>query len=173
MANTQGRELSSVFDFLLAQSRKRFDDLYGRSRLTAAEPVTSAKGSAAGAPASPAPPRGEARAGVSPRLTLPPRLDPESAAARRLNERFGKDWRYEVIEQQRDGDEAIVLCKLFLGKEGAVRTQFGRAKISAGPVVGTSGDVRFRLDTADAEEDERNAFRLAVEAALMNCIDLT
>ena len=33
--------------------------------------------------------------------------------------------------QQRDGDEAIVLCKLFLGKDGAVRTQFGRAKILA------------------------------------------
>ncbi len=49
---------------------------------------------------------------------------------RRLNERFGNDWRYEIAEQQRAGDEAIVLCKLILGKDGAVRTQFGRAKIS-------------------------------------------
>ena len=100
------------------------------------------------------------------------RLDPDSPVARRLNERFGNDWRYEIAEQQRDGDEAIVLCKLILGKEGAVRTQFGRAKISQGPVVGASGDVRFKLGVAGAEQDERDAFRRAAEAALMNCVDL-
>ena len=61
---------------------------------------------------------------------------------RRLNERFGNDWRYEIAEQQRDGDEAIVLCKLVLGKDGAVRTHFGRARISEGPVAGASGGVR-------------------------------
>ena len=161
MANTQGRELSSVFDDMLAQNKKRFDDLYGRGRTGAVSPVATV---------APVPP-GRASA-TSLRITPPPPLDPHSAAARRLDERFGKDWRYEVVEQQRDGDEAIVLCRLFLGKDGAVRTQFGRAKISQGPVVGASGDVRFRLNVTGAEEDERKAFGLAVEMALMNCIGL-
>ena len=67
------------------------------------------------------------------RARMPRAVDPARSGLRRrragLNERFGSDWRYEVAEQQRDGDEAIVLCKLTFGKEGAVRTQFGRAKI--------------------------------------------
>jgi hypothetical protein len=163
MANTQGRELSSVFDDMLAQNKKRFDDLYGRHRGTAAVP-----------PAAPNKPVAAERASsASPRVMPPPGLDPDSAAARRLNERFGNDWHYEIVEQRRDGDEVIVLCRLFLGKEGAVRAQFGRAKISQGPVSGASGDVRFRLGTAGAGEDERRAFRLATEVALMNCIELT
>ncbi len=163
MANTKGRELSSVFDDMLAQNKKRFDDLSGRDRRTAAVPPAAAN----------EPVAAESASSASPHAAPQPRLDPDSAAARRLNERFGKDWRYEVVEQKRDGDEAIVLCKLVLGKEGAVRTQFGRAKISQGPVVGASGDVRFRLDIAHAEQNERDAFRLAIEAALMNCIELT
>ena len=163
MANTQGRELSSVFDDMLAQNKKRFDDLYGRDRRSAAPPSAATNKPVTAERASPA----------SPHVTPPPRLDPASAAARRLNERFGNDWRYEIVEQRRDGDEAIVLCRLFLGKEGAVRAQFGRAKISQGPVAGTTGDVRFRLGTAGGGQDERDAFRLATEAALMNCIDLT
>ena len=89
-----------------------------------------------------------------------------------MNERFGNDWRYEITEQRRDGDEAIVLGKLFLGKEGAVRSQFGRAKISEGPVAGHSGGVRFKIGSAGAEQGERDAFRRATEAALMNCADL-
>jgi hypothetical protein len=160
MANTQGREPSSVFDDMLAQSKRRLDELYDRGRRIGGGPLPAA-GATPG------------RERTPPQSPAPlPGLDPDSAAARRLNERFGKDWRYEVVEQKRDGNEAIALCKLFLGKEGAVRTQFGRAKISQGPVLGTSGDVRFRLDTGRAEQDERDAFRLAVEAALMNCIDL-
>lgn len=163
MANTQGRELSSVFDDMLAQNKKRFDDLYGRERGTAAVPPAAAS----------KPVAAQRAPSAAPRNTPSPRLDPDSAAARRLNERFGNDWRYEIVEQSRDGDEAIVLCRLFLGKEGAVRAQFGRAKISQGPVAGASGDVRFRLGTAGGGQDERDAFRLATEAALVNCIDLT
>ncbi len=100
------------------------------------------------------------------------RPDPDSPVTRVLNERFGNDWRYEITEQRRDGDEAIVLCKLFLGKEGAVRSQFGRARISEGPVAGVSGGVRFKIGSAGTEKGERDAFRRATEAALMNCADL-
>lgn len=155
MANTQRPDLSSVFDDMLAKSKRQFDDLYqGRvghgdsgarpSRTTGGRPGTKSVG----------------------------RLDAESPAVRRLNDRFGNDWRFEIAKEQRDGDEAIVLCRLVLGKEGAVRTQFGRAKISQGPVVGASGGMRFKLNAAGAAQDEREAFRRATEAALMNCADL-
>ncbi len=100
------------------------------------------------------------------------RLGADSPAARRLNERFGSDWRYEVAEQTRDGDEAIVLGKLTFGRDNAVRTQFGRARISGDPVAATSGGVRFKIGGSGTEQDERDAFRRAAEAALMNCVDL-
>ena len=107
-----------------------------------------------------------------PPAPFPPSVDPDSAAARWLNERFGSDWRYEISEQKRDGDEAIVLGKLTFGRESAVRTQFGRAKISGDPVAASSGGVRFKIGGAGSEQDEREAFRRAAEAALTNCVDL-
>jgi len=162
MANPRPRELSSVFDEMLAQNKKRFDDLY-RSR----QPP-------AGMPAGGAKPSAEQGRGASllPISATSARLEDDSPAARRLNERFGDDWRYEVAEQRRDADEAIVLCKLTFGKAGTVRTQFGRARIPGGLVAGASGGVPFKLGHADVGQDERDAFRRATEAALMNCIDL-
>jgi hypothetical protein len=160
MANTQRPELSSVFDDMLAQSKQQFDNLYRGGR-----PSTS------GSPASTYGPVGsQATAVPSPAASA--QLDSGSAAARRLNERFGNDWRYEIAEKQRDGNEAIVLCKLILGKDGAVRAQFGSAKISEGPAAGASNGVRFKVGAASAEQDERDAFRRATEAALTNCIDI-
>jgi hypothetical protein len=158
MADTQRPALSSVFEDMLAQNKRQFDDLYRSPRSGTAAP-SHAGWDRAKVPASAAPPSA--------------RLDPDSPAARRLNERFGDNWRYEIAEQQRAGEEAIVLCKLIFGKQGAVRTQFGRARLAHGPVAGASGQVRFRLGAAGADRDERDAFRRATEAALMNCIDLT
>ena len=162
MADPQRPEFSSVFDDMLVQNRKRFDDLFRGGRAPAGEPPA---GSAAFAGLS-----GKGR----PIAAAPSvRADQDSAVVRLLNERFGNDWRYEISEQRRADDEVIVLCKLVLGKDGAVRTQFGRAKISEGPVGGVSGGVRFRIGSEDAEYGERDAFRRATEAALMNCADLT
>lgn len=162
MANPQRPELSSVFDDMLVQNKKRLDDLYRGGYSHPGEAAAAAKG-----------PVGQERSTVpSPAATPAARHDQDSPAARRLNERVGNDWRYEIAEQQRGGDEAIVLCKLTFGKEGAVRTQFGRANISEGPVAGASGGVQFKVGVAGAEQAERDAFRRATEAALMNCIDL-
>ena len=99
-----------------------------------------------------------------------PGLDPDSPVLRRLRDRVGNDWRFEITGRQRVGDEAIVLGKLTVGKD-AVRTQFGRAAISPAPVAGASGNVKFKLAAA-GEPDEREAFRRATEAALSNCVDL-
>ncbi len=160
MANMQRPELSSVFDDMLAQNKKRFDELYRDERSHAGKAAAALKG-----------PFGKQTSAFHSPATAPgAKLDPHSPAARRLRERFGDDWRYEITEQRRVGDEAIVLCKLILGKDSAVRTQFGRANISEGPVNGASGGVRFRV--AGAGQDDRDAFRRATEAALINCVDL-
>lgn len=148
-----------MFDDMLAQSRERFDELYpGRFSRAGGSPVPSSARvtTAARAPAG----------------SLPSEVDPDSAAARWLNEHFGVNWRYEVAAQRREGDEAIVLGKLIFGRDNAIRTQFGRARITGDAVPATSGGLRFKLGVTGSEQDERNAFRRAAEAALSNCIDL-
>ena len=161
MVETRRTALSSLFDDMLAQTRKQFDDLYrgglgrgGERAANAAPPLAIARDSAL--------------RGAKPSALLDPASSP---AVRRMNERFGSDWGYEITDERREGDEAIVLCKLTFGKDGAARTQFGRATFSSGAVTGTSGGVRFKLGSS-AEAEERDAFRRAAEAALMNCIEL-
>jgi hypothetical protein len=160
MAETRRPEHSSAFDDMLAQTKKQFDDLY-RGPRRAGERAASAE--------APATDRDSGARTAKPSG----RLDASSSPAVRLmNERFGNDWRYEISEQRREAGEAIVLCRLTFGKDGAVRTQFGRAALSSGPVTGASDGVRFRVDTSASEADERDALRRAAEAALMNCIEL-
>jgi hypothetical protein len=161
MAETKRSELSALFDDMLTRSRKQFDDLYrgglrrGGERAADARPPAADRASSSRA----------AKASALPDASSSP-------AVRRMNERFGSDWRYELAEQRRESGEAIVLCKLTFGKDGAVRTQFGRAAFSSGAVSGAADGVRFKLGTGSAEADERDAFRRAAEAALMNCIAL-
>jgi hypothetical protein len=161
MASTPRPELSSAFDDMLAQTRKRFDDLYRGGQPQAG---------AAAAPAAPFVSRGPTTAARAPAASS--KIAADSPAARRLNERFGDAWRYEVAQETRDGDEAIVLGRLTFGRDNAIRTQFGRARISGNPVAAASGGVRFKIGGAGTAADEREAFRRAAEAALMNCVDL-
>lgn len=162
MAETKRPELSSLFDDMLAQSRKQFDDLYRGGLRRGGERAADTR-----------PPAAAHRDSSSRAATASALLDASSSPAmRRMNERFGKDWRFEIAEQRREGSEAIVLCKLTFGKDGAVRTQFGRAAFSSGAVAGAADGVRFKLGTGSAEAQERDAFRRAAEAALMNCIEL-
>ena len=155
-------QLSSAFDKMLAQSKKRFDDLYDRER-----PV--ARASLGVAPTRSV--QSWDRLGSAAK-TSTIALDPKSPAFHRLNERFGDgSWSFEIAEQQRDGDEAIVLGRLIIGKEGTVRTQFGRATIGAKAVAGASGGLNFKLGDG-GNTDERDAFRRAAEAALISCAEL-
>jgi hypothetical protein len=161
MASTPRPRLSSAFNGMLAPTKKRFDDLYRAGEPQTREPAASAKPFVGRAAAAPARARDASL-----------KIGTDSPAARRLNERFGSDWRFEIGEETRDGDEAIVLGKLSFGRDNAVRTQFGRARISGNPVAATSGGVRFKIGGSGTEADVRDAFRRAAEAALMNCIDL-
>jgi hypothetical protein len=161
MAETRRSELSSLFDDMLTQSRKQFDDLY-RGGLHHSERAADTRAPVAADRDS------SSRAAKTSTL-----LDASSSpAVRRMNERFGSDWRYEITEQRRESGEAIVLCKLTFGKDGAARTQFGRAAFSSGAVTGAADGVRFSLGAGSSAADERDAFRRAAEAALMNCIEL-
>jgi hypothetical protein len=160
MANASRRDLSSAFDDMLSKSRKSLDELYrgGSGSSRAASVFRTSQVSDAGVS------RTAAGGATS-------ELGADSIAVRTLNERLGRDWRYEISERKRDGDEAIVLCKLILGKDGASRAQFGRAIISSVAVAGASGGVAFKVSGGDAGS-ERDAFRRATEAALMNCADI-
>jgi hypothetical protein len=158
---TQRPQLSSVFDDMLVQSKERFDDLYrgGFARTGSSKEAKPFAGRAA----SP----GRAAAGFT-----SAKISPDSAPARWLNEHFGADWRYEVATERREGDEAIVVGKLTFGRDKAIRTQFGRARIGGEALAATSGGVRFKLGSAGSAQDEGEAFRRAAEAALSNCVDL-
>jgi hypothetical protein len=160
MANTPRPQLSSAFDDLLAQGRKHLDDLYCGGQPPTGKRVESATlfGNR------------EIAAREPSVASIGPGAD--SAAARMLDERFGHEWHFQIAEQTRDGDDVIVLGKLTFSKGNAVRTQRGRARISPSPVAGTSGGVRFEVGGFVTEQDERDAFRRAAEAALTNCIDL-
>jgi hypothetical protein len=155
-------QLSSAFDDMLAQSKQRFDDLYRGGLSRAGSPSAPGRPPIAGAmPA--------ARAGTG---TLAAKIEPDSAPARWLNDHFGTNWRYEIAFQKREGDEAIVLGKLTFGRESAIRTQFGRAKIAGDAMTASSAGLRFKIGGTGSEQDEREAFRRAAEAALSNCVDL-
>jgi hypothetical protein len=161
MAGATQKGLSSVFDEIVAKNKKRFDDLFAGEG--AGSNVLAATKSFPGG----------GRDTATHHAASQPLPDPASSVAvRRLKERFGNDWRYEIADRQRDGDEAIVLCKLTFGKEGAARAQFGRATLSQGSVAGASDGVRFTSGALGAESGEADAFRRATEAALMSCLDL-
>ena len=147
---------------MLAQSKKTLDDLYRGGLSRSGSPFAQPKPSSAG-PATPA----QAVTGAN-----TAKIDPDLASALWLNERFGGNWRYEITAQKREGDEAIVLGKLTFGRDGAIRTQFGRAKIAGDAVAASSGGLRFKIGGAGSAQDEREAFRRAAEAALSNCVDL-
>jgi hypothetical protein len=147
---------------MLAQSKKRFGNLYGGGFSRVGESSAQARPFAVR----------ETSADKPAARALAAKIDPESAAARWLNEHFGNNWRYEIATQEREGDEAIVLGKLTFGRESAVRTQFGRARIAGDAVAAASGGLRFKVGATGSEQDEREAFRRAAEAALSNCVDL-
>jgi len=151
MAERRQSPLSAALDDMLAENRKRFDALRRGPSLL---------------------PRAPAEAGA-PQPAAAPRLDAASSpAVRRLNERFGDGWRFEIAARHREGGEVIVMVKLVIDKDGTVKTQFGRAKLDGGPVEGKSGGLSFRLAGQAGDEAEVDAYRRAAEAALMKCAEL-
>ena len=139
--------LASVLDDMVAQNKARLDALLRR-------PTSAGQGP------------------VLPNTNVS-RLDPASSEpVRHLNQRFGDGWHYEIAAQHCEGGEAIVLVKLTIAKTGAVKSQFGRAKLGGGPVEGKSGGVSFRLADNPSHDMEADAYRRAAEEALTRCAEL-
>jgi len=156
MASGQRSPLSTLFDAMLVHNKERLDALLRDDRSGQRGDDGARAAATHGSGAAP-----DAALDVA-----------NSATARYLNERFANRWHYEIAERHRVGDEAIVMCKLFVKDHGGVKTQFGRAPIAAASVAGRSGTVRFRLALSAAERNEEDAYRRAAENALTNCVKL-
>ena len=143
---TVGRELTESFDELLEGNRQELESLYNRSS-------TSSEGP--GGNDSVAPVR--ERAGIK-------RFDKdelaETDAADWLDRHYPGEWRHDVRDRRREGNELVVLCRFELPGYGIRRTQFGLAEIDqpASPSQGTE------------REAEETAYRQAIDDALRWCI---
>ncbi len=150
------KSLTAAFDDMLRDSRQKFEILSGR----------------------PAPAAAESTASLSPAEAAP---GPVSPAERRLAERFGEDWRYEVVERRRDGGEVTVLCKVTAQEGAVVKSQFGSAHLDdarAGrSIAGNADGVAFSLVLQEGAEGSvfataEAAYARAIEHALGKCADL-
>ena len=169
---------SSAFDDLLERSRRELDALSGGSGAPALSPTSLAStGPTATAARSAVP-------GTAARATRAPSPPSRSPAERALDKKLGQDWRYEVLDRTREGNEVVVRCRVTAPSRGVSRTWHGSAPWYSGGrggtsgMAGTAGNVRFSLgagtgsDTRDPIRAEREAERQAVESALAACARL-
>ena len=178
---------TSPFDDLLDRNRRELDALYeSTGRAASSRPGRPGRASAAPAASGPTPDPGAGAAGRASRepdrpapaegsATVPPPA--ASPAERRLDERYGDGWRFDVTSRRRERDEVIVVGTLRLPGSGGVRTQFGSARIAAGggATSGSAGGVAFSFGGASGERPlaaEEAAFERAREDALANCAAL-
>lgn len=173
--------LSSPFDDMLEQNRKRFEEL-SRGLAGAPAPRPGAERDRwrpTPADAGQAPPirPTPAAAPAAPKPTAIRPTDP----IRFLDDRYGKAWRYEVTERRREGDEAVVRCRLVIEDPNVTVTRSGRARIdragAAREVSGSADGVAFRLRTDDGSPSAAPgdlvdaAFDRAVAHALAKCVE--
>lgn len=174
MAGDRLNGFSSAFDDALAQNRRQLDELLNKSQSSTAvsqraRPSTRTQIT----PPQAARPRSATAthtSGIDAR-----RFDADaSAAVQRLQARFGNDWRYDIVEQFREGDECIVRCLVTIPSSGVNKSQFGAAHIGGTSVSGAADGVSFSLQVRDAaaqsaQAAEQSAFQQAVEDALTRC----
>ena len=147
-SSSSSTSAASSFDEMLERNRRELDGMYGGIAWTD--------------PREAAPPPGAAVA---------------SPVVRQLNQRFGDEWRYEITERRRDGDEVVVLCRLTLPERNVTKAQFGLARIGragAGAAVrGSAGGVSFTLGAGEsgwlAGDSEDAAYERAADDALAKC----
>ena len=106
----------------------------------------------------------------------------KSEAVRRLNERFGDGWDYEIRERRREGDEMIVLCRVTVPEKELSKEQFGRARLRrAGEtetIAGRANGIPFSMPLLRAKppgaaaNPEEEAFKEAAQNALARCVEL-
>ena len=144
-----GRELTESFDELLEGNRQELEALYNRQNDSSKDTVNS------GTSDSDAPSRqhGEIRRFNKDELA-------EIDAAGWLDRYYPGEWKYDVKDRRREGNELVVLCRFELPDYGIRRTQFGMAEIE-----------RTNSPPQNTErEAEETAYRQAIDNALRWCI---
>ena len=144
-----GRELTESFDQLLEGNRQELEALYNRQSDSSKDTVGS------GTSDSDTPPHehGNIKQFDKGELT-------EMGAADWLDRHYPGEWRYDVRDRKKEGNELVVLCRVELPSYGIRRTQFGMAEIG-------------RTNSPDQNterEDEETAYRQAIDNALRWCI---
>ncbi|MEE8433629.1 MAG: hypothetical protein V3S64_02465 [bacterium] len=190
MADDKMTGFSSAFDALMERTRQRFEDhsagtfnrvpdrAAGSATLRAVPSATVPPSPPASVVSPPKPPEISTRASSIEAPPKPKRR--KSEAARRLNERFGEGWSYQVTERRREGDELIVLCRVDIPDKDISKTQFGSAKVlkpgERFTLQGTTDGVPFGIAVGRGAPVTRNpeesAFRRAVDVALAKCAEL-
>lgn len=175
MADDKMTGFSSAFDGLMDRTRKRFEE---HSAGTFNRVPDRDIGSAV-LPSAPAviPPTSPPPVSAQP---PPKRKRRKSEAVRRLNERFGEGWSYEVTERRREGDELIVLCRVDIPDKEISKTQFGSARVLKpgerftlrGTVDGVPIGIAVGRGAPVTRDPEESAFRRAVDVALAKCAEL-
>ncbi len=79
-----------------------------------------------------------------------------------LDRHFSDQWRCQIRDRRREGDEIVVLCCLELSGQDSRKAQFGSARIEP-PVPGVYRNER---------ETEEAAYQEAVDDALGRCVQL-
>ena len=144
-----GRELTESFDELLEGNRQELEALYNRQSDSSKDTV----GSGTSDSDAPSGQHGKIRRFNKDELT-------EIDAADWLDRYYPGEWKYDVKDRRREGNELVVLCRFELPGYGVRRTQFGMAEIE-------------RADTAShntEREAEETAYRQAIDNALRWCI---
>ena len=144
-----GRELTESFDILLEGNRQELEALYNRPSDSSKDPM----GSGASDSDLPLRERAEIRRFDKDELA---KID----AADWLDHYYPGEWKYDVKDRKREGNELVVLCRFELPGYGIRRTQFGMAKIE-----------RTNSPHQNTErEAEETAYRQAIDNALRWCI---
>lgn len=196
MADDKNTGFSSAFDSLLDTTRKRFEE---RSAGTFNRGLERAAGTPilqVLPPAVPSPAARPATDLLPPKSSEPSTPPPSSSAvlidgpsksnrkksvaARKLDERFGEGWSYEVTERRREGDEMIVLCRVEIPDKDISKTQFGSAKVLKpgerftlqGTVDGVPIGIAVGRGAPLKRDPEETAYRRAVDVALAKCAEL-
>jgi len=175
MADDKMTGYSSAFDALMDRTRQRFEDRSaGTFHRVPDRPADSATLHAV-----PSPPRESSTRNTAAEAP-PTRKRRKSEAVRRLNERFGEGWSYQVTERRREGNELIVLCRVDIPDKDISKTQFGSAIVLKpgerftlkGTVDGVPLGIAVGKGAPVTRNPEDSAFRRAVDVALAKCAEL-
>lgn len=158
MPQNKPGHMARVFDDMLARDRSEFDKLFS---------VQGAFGRRSSLLQRPVAPGDQPVA--------------QTEATDMLSRRFGDDWRFDIVEQRREGGELIVIGKVSIPSRNISATQSASTPVPAagarsGRISGTADGIAFSAGSDDAgpvqagESAEEAALRRATDEIIRNCL---